>query len=300
MRLDFQKKKITVKPTYVKENIIVFVKSLIDNPSFNSQTKECLTTNKDKFGSECIVSDKFITALSKTGIVDKVVELAQLKDNKNLKKNDGRKSNRIRDLQGWKMLTLLATKQISKCTLILTEGDSAKATTMAGLAIVGRDRYGVFPLKGKPPNVKDITNQRKLADNSEINAIKKVIGLQYGKDYSSIDDLRYGKIMILSDQDEDSTHIKGLVFNLFHSLWPSLYKHIGFLNSMLTPVIKAKKGKQMVQFYSVKDYEKWKETADGNWSVKYYKGLGTSTPQEAREYFKQLKIINVWNSWYRK
>jgi len=288
-----KKKKITVKSAYVKENIIVFVRSLIDNPSFNSQTKECLTTNKDKFGSECVISDKFITALSKTGIVEKVVELAQLKENKNLKKNDGKKSNRIRDLPKLEDANFAGHKTKSReCTLILTEGDSAKATAMAGLAIVGRDRYGVFPLKGKPPNVKDMYYQRKLADNTEINAIKKIIGLQYDKEYTSVDDLRYGKIMILSDQDEDGTHIKGLVFNLFHSLWPSLYKLTGFINSMLTPVIKAKKGKQMVQFYSVKDYEKWKETANGNWTIKYYKGLGTSTPQEAREYFKQLKIVN--------
>ena len=288
-----KKKKVNVKPAYIKENIIVFVKSLIDNPSFNSQTKECLTTNKDKFGSECDISCKFINALSKTGIVEKVIELAQLKDSKNLKKNDGKKSSRIRDLPKLEDANFAGhrTKSI-ECTLILTEGDSAKATAMAGLAIVGRDRYGVFPLKGKPPNVKDITNQRKLADNTEINAIKKVLGLQYGKEYTSVDELRYGKVMILSDQDEDGTHIKGLVFNMFHSLWPSLYTQSGFLNSMLTPVIKAKKGKNIVQFYSVKDYEKWKLTSKGNWSVKYYKGLATSTPKEAREYLKKQKIVN--------
>lgn len=288
-----KKKKINVKTNYIKENIVVFVKCLIDNPSFNSQTKECLTTPKDKFGSECDISTKFINALTKTGIVEKVIELAELKDNKHLKKNDGKKSNRVRDLPKLEDANFAGHKTKSRdCTLILTEGDSAKATAMAGLAVVGRDRYGVFPLKGKPPNVKDSSNQKKLADNTEINSIKKALGLQVGKEYKSVDDLRYGKIMILSDQDEDGTHIKGLVFNIFHTLWPSLYVNSGFLNSMLTPVIKAKKGKQKVQFYSVKDYEKWKETTSGNWNVKYYKGLGTSTPQEAREYFKELKIVN--------
>ena len=162
---------------------------------------------------------KFITALSKTGIVEKVIELASLKENKQLKKNDGKKSNRVRDLPSWKMPILLVIKQRRvNVILILTEGDSAKATAKAGLAVVGRDRYGVFPLKGKPPNVKDATNQKKLNDNSELNSIKKALGLQAGKEYTSVDDLRYGKIMILSDQDEDGTHIKGLVFNMFHSL----------------------------------------------------------------------------------
>lgn len=288
-----KKKKINVKPVYIRDNIVIFVNALIDNPSFNSQTKESLTTAREKFGSKCEISDKFITALSKTGIVDKVIELASLKENKQLKKNDGKKSSRVRDLPKLEDANLAGHKtKACECTLILTEGDSAKATAMAGLAVVGRDRYGVFPLKGKPPNVKDATNQKKLNDNTELNAIKKAMGLQAGKEYSSVDDLRYGKIMILSDQDEDGTHIKGLVFNMFHSLWPTLYKNDGFLNSMLTPVIKAKKGAQKLQFYSVKDYEKWKETATGNWHIKYYKGLGTSTPQEAREYFKELKIVN--------
>ena len=292
-----KKKKVNVKANYIKENIIVFVKCLIDNPSFNSQTKECLTTNKDKFGSQCILSDKFIANFAKTGIVETVIELAQLKDNKSLKKNDGKKNNRVRDLPKLEDANFAGHKTKSKdCTLILTEGDSAKATAMAGLAIVGRDRYGVFPLKGKPPNVKDSKNLKKLNDNNEINSIKKAMGLQSGKTYKSIEDLRYGKIMILSDQDEDGTHIKGLVFNMFHSLWPSLYKQNGFLNSMLTPVIKAKKGKEKVQFYSVKDYEKWKETTSGNWNIKYYKGLGTSTPQEAREYFKDLHIVKYDSS----
>jgi DNA topoisomerase II len=292
-----KKKKIQIKPVYIRDNIVLFVNSLIDNPSFNSQTKECLTTAKEKFGSKCDISDKFITALSKTGIVERVIELASLKENKQLKKNDGKKSNRVRDLPKLEDANFAGHKTKSnECTLILTEGDSAKATAMAGLAVVGRDRYGVFPLKGKPPNVKDISNQKKLNDNNELNSIKKALGLQAGKSYDSVDDLRYGKIMILSDQDEDGTHIKGLVFNLFHSLWPTLYKNPGFINSMLTPVIKAKKGSQKIQFYSVKDYETWKDTASGNWHVKYYKGLGTSTPQEARDYFKELKIVNYGTS----
>lgn len=288
-----KKRKITVKPVYIRDNIVLFINCLIDNPSFNSQTKENMTTIKSKFGSDCNISDKFINNLAKTGIVEKVIELASMKENKAAKKNDGKKTNRVRDLPKLEDANFAGHKTKSKdCTLILTEGDSAKATAMAGLAVVGRDRYGVFPLKGKPPNVKETKNIKKLNDNTEINSIKKAIGLQCGKEYNSLDDLRYGKIMILSDQDEDGTHIKGLVFNLFHSLWPSLYKNPGFLNSMLTPVIKAKKGSQKIQFYSVKDYEKWKETSEGNWHVKYYKGLGTSTPQEAREYFKELKLVN--------
>ena len=76
--------------------------------------------------------------------------------------------------------------QKSKCTLILTEGDSAKSTAMvSGLEIVGRDKYGVFPLKGKLLNVRDEKNIKKLLENDEINNIKKIRGLQTGTVYES-------------------------------------------------------------------------------------------------------------------
>jgi DNA topoisomerase-2 len=286
-----KKKKINVKTNFIKENIIIFIKCLIDNPSFNSQTKDLMTTNKDKFGSKCEITDKMINNIAKIGIIEKAIELTELKESKALKTTDGKKQNRIKGLP--KLDDAIWAGQRNKseeCTLILTEGDSAKAMAMAGMSVVGRHKYGVFPLKGKILNVKDGSNAKKILENAEISNIKKALGLQSGRVYKNLNDLRYGKILVLADQDEDGTHIKGLVFNLFHSLWPSLYNTPGFLNSMLTPVIKAKKGKNMVQFYSVKDYDKWKGTHPG-FSIKYYKGLGTSTPEEARTYFKEFKHV---------
>ena len=66
---------------------MIFIKCLIDNPSFNSQTKELMTTNKDKFGSKCEITDKFISNIAKIGIVERAIELTELKDSKSLKKN---------------------------------------------------------------------------------------------------------------------------------------------------------------------------------------------------------------------
>ena len=289
-----KKKKINVKSNFIKENIMIFIKCFLDNPDFNSQTKEYMTSNREKFGSKCEITDKLISSISKIGIVEKAIELTEQKDSRSLKKNDGKQQNRIKGLPKLEDAIWAGKKNKCKeCTLILTEGDSAKAMAMAGMAIVGRQKYGVIPLKGKILNVKDPSNHKKLIDNNEVNSIKKALGLQSGKEYKNVDDLRYGKIMIMADQDEDGTHIKGLVFNLFHSLWPSLYNMDGFLNSMLTPVIKAKKGKNIEQFYSVKDYEKWKEETESSnsYHIKYYKGLGTSTPDEARTYFKEFKNV---------
>ena len=65
--------------------------------------------------------------------------------------------------------------------------------------------------------------------------------------------------MVLTDQDEDGSHIKGLLFNLFQTPWPSLFSRPGFLVGMLTPTVKAKKGKQSIDFYSLKDFNAWNE-----------------------------------------
>ena len=166
---------------------------------------------------------------------------------------------------------------------------------MAGLQIIGRDQYGVFPLKGKPLNVKDEANMKKVATNEEIGNIKKIMGLETGKKYADTESLRYGKILILTDQDEDGSHIKGLIFTLFETMWPSLYKIDGFLNSMLTPIVKAKNKKETLEFFSLKDFEKFKKDNESKVKkchVKYYKGLATSTPTEAKEYFRNPRMVN--------
>jgi DNA topoisomerase-2 len=164
----------------------------------------------------------------------------------------------------------------------------------AGLSVIGRDRYGVFPLRGKILNVKDATMQ-KISDNNEIGAIKKILGLEQNKKYKDISELRYGSIMIMTDQDHDGSHIKGLIFNIFQSMWHELYEIPGFLTSMLTPIIKATNSKkEVIQFYNMSDYEKWSETINaknGSWKIKYYKGLGTSDDNEAKEYFKNMKKV---------
>ena len=287
-----QKKKKTVKTQHIKDNLIIFVKSIIVNPSFDSQSKETLTTQVSKFGSKCEVSDKFIDKLYKSGIVDNALSLTEFHDQKKLVKTDGKKTSKL-IIPKLDDANFAGTKNSHECTLILTEGDSAKTMAISGLSVVGRDKYGVFPLRGKIMNVKDATLQ-KISDNAEITALKKILGLEQNKKYTDISSLRYGSIMIMTDQDHDGSHIKGLLFNIFQSLWNSLYKIDGFLTSMLTPIIKASNKTDVISFYNMTDYEKWLETdiaKKGNWKIKYYKGLGTSSDQEAKEYFKNMKKI---------
>ena len=289
-----KKKDISIKPQIVKDNLIIFVKSTIVNPSFDSQSKETLTTPMTKFGSKAELSDKFYDKLFKSGIVDKICEISSLADNKTLKKTDGKKRNIIKGIHKLDDANWAGTNKSKECVLILTEGDSAKTMAIAGLSEVGRDKFGVFPLRGKVLNVKDV-NIKKITENEEISNLKKILGLETNKNYdSSIDDLRYGKIMIMVDQDQDGFHIKGLLFNLFQTLWPSLIKRNDFLTSMMTPIIKVKKAKDIISFYNLTDYENWKLSNNNGkgWDIKYYKGLGTSDNKEAKEYFRSLNVIS--------
>lgn len=291
--MTLSKKKKTIKPQHIKDNLFIFVKSLIVNPSFDSQSKETLTTQVSKFGSKCDISDKFYDKLFKSGIVEKALSLTEFHDQKKLVKTDGKKVSKI-IVPKLDDANQAGTKNSTNCTLILTEGDSAKSMAIAGLSVIGRDYYGVFPLRGKMMNVKDALTS-KISENAEISALKKIIGLEQNKKYSDLSTLRYGKIMIMTDQDHDGSHIKGLLFNVFQSLWNSLYKTDGFLTSMLTPIIKASNSHgDIVSFYNMTDFEKWKDTDVGKkpgWKIKYYKGLGTSSDAEAKEYFKNMKQI---------
>ena len=282
-------KNITIKPQYIKDNLFIFVDCLIVNPMFSSQTKEKLITKVSDFGSRFTPNDEFIKSIYKMGIVENIINLAEAKEKKQISKTDGKKTNRV-IIPKLDDANKAGTKESKKCTIIFTEGDSAKTTAISGMSVVGRDYYGAFPLRGKLLNTRTATYAQ-LSKNEEINNIKQILGLQTGKKYKSVDELRYGKILIMTDADTDGFHIKSLLINFLGNGWPELLKQ-DFVASMITPVIKLSKRKDILPFYNLSDYNKWKESNDiSGWKVKYYKGLGTSTKDEAKEYFKDMKTL---------
>lgn len=290
----FNKNETKPSASLIKDNIAVFVKCTIPNPTFNSQSKEKLTTPVSLFGKKVELTQAFKKKILASPLYENIRVAASAKIDKNMKKTDGKKNKTIRNMPKLDDATWAGTAKSNLCTLILTEGDSAASMALSGLSSGDRDKFGVFPLKGKVMNVKDATS-KKISDNTEIANIKKILGLESGKTYTDLSDLRYGKIMLMTDSDDDGHHIKGLIFNMFQTLWPSLLenKKINFLTSMLTPVIKAKKGNNVKEFYNLASYEQWvKDTSDSHtWKIKYYKGLGTSTNTEAKEYFKNMNLV---------
>lgn len=290
-----KKKKIKVNSATIKEQLILFLRCDIENPAFDSQTKDCMNTPYSKFGSRCEVSDKFIEKVAKLGVMDGALQLTEVKENKAAKKTDGVKSKSVRGIPKLTDANWAGTDKSRDCMLILCEGDSAKAGILSGLSSNDRNVVGVYPLKGKLLNVRG-EPIKKIADNKEITEIKQILGLVSGKQYNDIHDvnqhLRYGKVLFMTDQDLDGSHIKGLCINLFACQWPSLAQIPGFIGFMNTPILKAKKGNNVVNFYNDGEFEQWKEQNDmKGWDIKYYKGLGTSTGKEFKEYFEHKKLV---------
>ncbi|CAI6324758.1 unnamed protein product [Periconia digitata] len=284
---------VKLKPAQIKNHIFLFVNCSIVNPAFTSQTKEQLTTKASQFGSKPVLSDKFLKAIEKTAVIQNIMHFAQQKADQLLKKTDGNKRSRMNNSK----LTdanKAGTKDGHKCTLILTEGDSAALLALAGRAVINPDLFGVFPLRGKILNVRDASIDQ-ISKNAEIQNIKKFVGLQHKKEYTDTKGLRYGHIMIMTDQDHDGSHIKGLLINFLQCQFPSLLQIPDFLLEFITPIVKVWKGdpkdpKRLKSFFSMPEYEEWREqhSNEKGWEHKYYKGLGTSDVKDATVYFKDL------------
>ena len=296
------KKKVDVKPATIKEQLTLFLRCDVENPAFSSQTKDELTTTSANFGSACTVSDEFVEKVAKMGVMDAACALTEVKEAKAAKKTDGAKTRTIRGIPKLIDANFAGTDKSGQCTIIFCEGDSAKAGIVSGLSKEDRNTIGVYPVKGKFMNVRGEAVKR-IAENTEIAEIKRILGLENGRDYTAEDvakRLRYGKVLFMTDQDLDGSHIKGLGINLFQSEWPTLTHIPGFIGFMNTPILKARKGNQERVFYNEGEFEAWKsDGASGagaidvsTWNIKYYKGLGTSTGREFREYFEHKKIVD--------
>ena len=288
-----RKKKLTnVKISNIKDSIMLFVNCTIPNPTFSSQSKETLTTQFKDFKTKIEISDKFIDKLYKSEITTRVVETSMAKEILDHKKQtDGKKKTKV-IIPKLEDAIWAGGRRSNECTLILTEGDSASTFAKWGRTSLkdGIEKMGVFPLKGKVLSVRDATLAQ-LTKNDEINNIKQILGLQTGVRYTSTDNLRYGRVLILTDSDCDGSHIKGLLINMFHFWWKELLD-LDFLSSMKTPIIKVTNGKKSIEFFSQHDYDNWVLSGKKG-TVKYYKGLGTSTSTEAKDLFSRYDTLKV-------
>ena len=268
----------------VAKSLTLLVSVLVDSPAFDSQTKDELNTPARAWGFDWVVSDKFVDALVAL-VGEKLVADAVKKQNKGAAAALG-----VVSTAGRRAVPVIPkydpAEDLGKggCTLGLAEGDSAKALLVS--MHLGK-KFGIFPLRGKLKNARGLTPAQ-LAANAELGNLIKIIGLQPGADYSdkvARDRLFYANVMLFVDQDPDGSHIAGLLLNFFAAQWPTLLAAIpNFITRFRTPLLAVVPSGPT--FFSRGEFEAWR-AADGrasSYKVKYYKGLGTSTAAEGRQY----------------
>lgn len=293
------KQKVTspIRPQALRDHLTVLAVARIDKPRFTSQNKDTLSTPVKSLGFTVDFSDRFHAKLAKMPAVEALIQHeVQHELHRDMKKLAP--SKRANDVSIDKYDPALDCKKSPQlCTLILTEGDSAKALAVAGLSVVGRERFGVYPLRGKVLNVRNKPLKVAVA-NKEIAALLKILNVSPG---GGPEHLRYGRVAIFTDQDSDGAHIAGLLLNALQFFFPDIIKaRPDFVCRIVTPLIKAlpKRGQGEQHFFSTQSFAAWAQTNDATaYHLKYYKGLGTSTTKEAKEIFHQLQRHTLAFNW---
>lgn len=279
-----KKTKQDIKPSDIKNHFFLMGTFTINNPRYNSQTKEFLQTPVKDFGMSMDVSDKVLQQIIKSEIVQEIIEWAE---NKKLLEDMAalKKKNKDLDKTGNAALRAITkyetatSKDRKKCTLFIAEGDSAAKALQSA-----RDPefHGVFPLKGKPVNVRGMKIKQLLA-NVELESLMTIIGLQFGVDHK-LSDLRYNELVVATDQDLDGFHLCGLLFNMFQELWPGLLAQ-GFLFKLQTPIVRVIQNKKEIEFIYLDEFTKWeKKQTKNNYTTTYLKGLGSNDTKYFKKY----------------
>lgn len=289
----FQKKysNATRLSQVIRDNLSLVINAVVVNPNFTSQSKEVLTTPPSKLGFEYTISQSLSKKLLSSSLAKKVEQSIEKKEDKGSIRAIRNKTNSITD---YEKATKLGGK--SPCTLWICEGKSAKALVVSGFSVIGRETNGVYPLRGKPLNVHDKSLKDTLSNKEWLDLIH-ILNLDPTKEYdmSSVSKLPYKYLSIVTDQDDDGSHILGLVLTFFQKFFKSLIKvHPGFLLRFVTPIVKVKETPRspFINFFSNQAFKQWAQlhrVAEAN----YYKGLGTSSVEEAKEYFGDAKKHSV-------
>jgi DNA topoisomerase-2 len=286
-----KKHKVDIKPSELRQHMTLFIDCSIVNPRYSSQTKDDLITEVKDYKTSWTAPDKMINKIVKSTIIQNILDWAAAKQyqeemrelrklNKETDKADPRRVEKFSDA--------FEKKERHKCVIFLTEGDSAAKSVQAGR---GKNPYiASFPLRGKPLNVREKDTKR-ILENEEIKKILTIIGLKLGEKVTSIAQLRFGRIAFTTDADVDGAHISGLLMNLFDHFWPELFD-LGVICVFRTPLVKViLKDKTVLEFFTEREFKEWEKT-DGQklkgWTHKYYKGLGTSTAAEFKNYFENM------------
>lgn len=296
-----EKRAHTITINDVKPHISILLSAKVTNPKFTSQTKTMLHSPVPKID----ISEDELKGITRWQLIDRLYAALEAKQFASMSKNDGKLRRYIKLLKGIDANNA-GKAQRHQCILYITEGKSGAgyANKLVGLVSGGRDNIGVLPMRGKSLNVMN-ADRFQIEKNAEINELMKMLGLKYCPDpkfkdtyyldQTNFDKLRYGAIMIMADSDVDGKHIIGLILNFFYCFFPSLLAR-GFVMYYRTPTLRVTFNRQIIKFYTQREYDEWKLVTPNyqNWKHKYYKGLGTSNDSEIKDDFKSPRVVKCF------
>ena len=284
----------------------VFIDINVSNPTYDSQTKETLTTPIDKFSKDekikWEVDDKFLNKICKSEIVSLVRDWYKQKtaaeDERALRKINRETSKGLKRPD--KYITCSSRKKNER-QLWVFEGDSAKAGFRGGR---NPEIQAGYTMRGVPLNCYGATPLQ-IMKNEVFNDLVTILGLKWGKEFN-VNDLNFGKIVISTDADVDGDKIASLLL-LFFNNWPELIDK-GIVCRSVSPIIISRKGKDCKKFYTMDEFKAEEKKLKG-YSHKYAKGLGGLSNQESKEMYQEPKFLyfkkdeaadSMFRKWFAK
>lgn len=278
----------------VKPHVSILISCRLKDPRFGGgQSKTKLESPKPYIK----IDPNDLKIVEKWQLLDMLYGDIEKKQLEALKDSDGKKTRFIQHDSGHDA-NKAGSKESKDCTLIIAEGSSAEEyfVKMVGMLQNGKDYNGYLAVRGKVLNVAKATPLR-IAANKEIIKIKNWLGLREGMDYrddDNFDTLRYGRLALGADEDDDGIHIKSLLLNYFAIFFPSLILR-NFIVEYETPLYRVRKGKQVKVFYSEKTLKKWQDQENTKgWNIEYIKGLGTATDEDIERDIKKPMVSHFF------
>lgn len=271
LKKESKKRKLTPNRSDVMEKLLVFNVTQMVSPNFGSQSKTRLVTEYcgkivTKFFSN---EDVFDSIIRKNR--DWIDEIYQRCEERTHKKDASELAKKAKKVSKVKIPGLMdaSGKDRSKAILMIGEGLSATS----GISPVRNpDIHGAIALRGKVLNVNKVPAS-KVLENGTLVDIMGAIGLVLGKK-AERKNLRYGKVFIATDMDEDGKNITALLINFFNTFWPELFEGKPFIFHFMTPFVIAQKGKER-KYWHQHNYHEFKPEDYKGWSITRAKGLGS-------------------------